>query len=150
MAKNKIAITSKTPGRTQLANFYQFDKFRLIDLPGYGFSNNSKDKNSDIANIIDTYLSQRVNLFGVFQICDAGVITEMDKKMSIYFNKKFINHFIVLNKIDKISKSQLNNNLDRISKFLMVKKDNILSISAKNNIGINLIFKKITEVSKDI
>ena len=42
LANAKIAKTSNTPGRTQLANFYDFEKFRLIDLPGYGFAKVSK------------------------------------------------------------------------------------------------------------
>lgn len=150
LAKEKIAVTSKTPGRTQLANFFQFRNFRLIDLPGYGFSNTSKQKKIDITYVIDNYLSQRSNLYGVFQICDAAVITELDKKMSEYFEKKFVNHFIILNKIDKLSEQKVKSEIDVISKYLHVKKEKIILVSAKKNIGIKNILSTIDKLLKNI
>jgi GTP-binding protein len=150
MAKEKIAITSKTPGRTQLANFFQFRNFRLIDLPGYGFSQTSKQKTTDIAFVIDNYLSQRSNLYGVFQICDVSVITELDKKMSDYFEKKFVNHFIILNKIDKLGENKTKSELGKISKYLNINKDKFFLVSAKDNIGIKTVFAKIDDLLKKV
>ena len=35
----KLARTSKTPGRTQLINYFTVDEQRhLVDLPGYGYA----------------------------------------------------------------------------------------------------------------
>ncbi|GMO14782.1 MAG: ribosome biogenesis GTP-binding protein YihA/YsxC [Mycoplasmoidaceae bacterium] len=150
MARENIAITSKTPGRTRLVNFFDFGTFRIIDLPGYGFANASKGQKDDITDVIDNYLVSRTNLYGIFQICDAGVLTEMDKKMSDYFKKRFVNHFIILNKVDKIGEKKVVKELPKISKYLNIDSKNIFMVSAKKNDGINNIFSTISKVLKDI
>ena len=48
LAKQKISRTSNTPGRTQLVNFFDFGKYRLIDLPGYGYAKVNKDKKKNL------------------------------------------------------------------------------------------------------
>ena len=101
LANQKIAITSKTPGRTQLANFYDFGKYRIIDLPGYGYAKANKAKKVDLIKVIDNVFTNRVNIFAFFQICDANVITEEDVNMHKYLAKKFANCFVILNKVDK-------------------------------------------------
>jgi GTP-binding protein len=149
MANAKIAISSKTPGRTRLVNFFRFNSFRLIDLPGYGYANLGKEKKVDLVVLIENYLIKRVNLFGVFQIIDASVLTQDDITMANFLKSKFVNHFIIINKIDKVSKNVLNNNLNKISKILNVKKENIICASSSKNIGIKLIFNKINECLKN-
>ncbi len=148
LANNKISKTSKTPGRTQLVNFFDFNNFRIIDLPGYGFSKISKKKQDDIIRITEQYLLNRKNLFAIFQLCDANVITPLDAEMSVFFQKKFKNHFIILNKIDKQSISRYKNNLSKIANFLHVSVKNIILISAKNKTNINQVISKMVELSK--
>jgi GTP-binding protein len=148
MAKKKIAISSKTPGRTQLINFYSFKHFRIIDLPGYGYAKVSKDKHNELMAYIDLYISSRKNIFGVFQVCDIGVVTNDDKQASQYIQKKFINHFVVLNKIDKIPKTLLKKRINEIAKFLSIDEKKIILTSTKKNLGINDIYKKIHECAK--
>ena len=44
----RLARTSKTPGRTQLINFFRLDdERRLVDLPGYGYAKVSRDMKDD-------------------------------------------------------------------------------------------------------
>jgi GTP-binding protein len=148
MAKEDIAITSKTPGRTRLVNFFKFRDFRIIDLPGYGFAKGSRDEKTDLAYIIDNYLVSRKNLFGIFQICDAGVITDMDRQMSDYFKKRFVNHFIILNKIDKVGEKKVRQQLATTCKYLNVKPENVFLVSAKKNDGTKAIFNKISSLLK--
>jgi GTP-binding protein len=148
MAKKKIAISSKTPGRTQLINFYDFKYFRLVDLPGYGYAHVSKDRKTELMSYIDSYISTRRNVFGIFQVCDIGVITNDDKNASSYIQDKFANHFVILNKIDKVSKNNINRRIDEVCEYLNVKKENIILVSAKKNIGIKQIFNKIEVLNK--
>lgn len=123
LANAKIAKTSNTPGRTQLANFYDFDKFRLIDLPGYGFAKVSKSKHFELSKIISEYIYLRKNLVAVFQIIDLSVITDLDVQMSELLSSRFNQHFIVLNKADKEAKSYFDNNFSKIESKL--KKSNL-------------------------
>lgn len=146
LANKKIARTSNTPGRTQLVNFFDFNNFRLVDLPGYGFAKVSKEKQMDLAAIIDQYLGYRQNLCAVFQICDINVLTNDDVEMSRYFENQKYAHFVVLNKLDKVNKSYFNNNKHKIAKFLNISTDRLLCVSAQNNINIITLFALMKKV----
>lgn len=148
LANNKIAKTSNTPGRTQLANFYDFDFFRLIDLPGYGFAKVSKSKHFELSKIISEYIYLRKNLIAVFQIIDISVITDLDVQMSELLSKRFANHFVVLNKLDKQNKSYFDNNISKIVEKLKIEKEKIIAISAKNKLNLDCLKKIIFNMVK--
>lgn len=143
LANKSIAKTSNTPGRTQLANFFDFDKFRLVDLPGYGFANVNKLKKIEILNIINDFLVNRKNLVLVIQICDINVLTEKDIEMVNFIKNNFNNYFILLNKMDKYNKSHFDNNKHKIANYLGVEISNLIPISAKKKININKVFDLI-------
>ncbi|MGL4950573.1 MAG: ribosome biogenesis GTP-binding protein YihA/YsxC [Mycoplasma sp.] len=138
LANQKIAKTSNTPGRTQLINFFDFKKYRVVDLPGYGFAKLSKQQQYEISKMIEIYLNHSQNLTAVFQLCDINVVTDLDQEMSEYFQsfRKKIKHFIVLNKIDKQKMYRYKDKVDEISQFLKVDKENIILVSAKDKTNI--------------
>lgn len=148
LANAKIAKTSNTPGRTQLANFYDFDKFRLIDLPGYGFANVNKSKHYELSKIISEYIYLRSNLVAVFQIIDISVITDLDVQMYELLSSRFANHFIVLNKIDKQNKSYFDNNISKIMEKIKKEKQDFIPVSSKTKANILELRKKIFEMVK--
>lgn len=148
LANAKIAKTSNTPGRTQLANFYDFDNYRIIDLPGYGFANVNKSKHYELSKIISEYIYLRSNLVAVFQVIDISVITELDVQMSELLSSRFANHFIILNKIDKQNKSYFDNNIEKIISKLNKNKDSFIPVSSKNKTNILDLKKKIFEMVK--
>lgn len=143
LANQKIAITSKTPGRTQLANFYDFKDFRLIDLPGYGYAKVHKTQKITLIKIIDEVLMTRKNIYAVFQIIDANVITNEDINMNKYLDTKFINHFVILNKADKQSLKTYINQKQKIANYLNIDPSKILFVSAKNKNNISLLMNLI-------
>ena len=66
-----LAKTSSTPGKTQTINFYDIDdKFRFVDLPGYGYAKVSKSHKATWGKIIETYLNKRENLLEVCLLVD--------------------------------------------------------------------------------
>lgn len=148
LANKKIAITSKTPGRTQLANFYDFGKYRIIDLPGYGYAKANKAKKVDLIKVIDNIFSNRHNVFTFFQICDANIITEEDVNMHKYLTKKFANCFVVLNKVDKNNYKLYLSKLDQIAEYLNINKENLILVSAKTKQNIGLLKQKIEKILK--
>ena len=150
LANQQIAKTSKTPGRTQTVNFYNFDNYRLVDLPGYGYMQGGHKLKDQIANIIDEYLSTRVNLYGVLQICDANVITDIDVQMSKNLKFRFKNHYVILNKIDKGTISMYQNKLHSISKYLNVPSNQIIFLSVKKRINVNKISTLINNIIKQV
>jgi GTP-binding protein EngB required for normal cell division len=101
---------------------------------------------NDITKIIDEYLTQRVNLYAIFQVCDANVVTELDSQMSKYFQKRFKNHYVLLNKIDKANISKYHNQLPTIARFLRVQPDRIILVSAKNKTNFNVVKSTIGQI----
>src|SRR4051812_32030430 len=69
-ARNSLARTSKTPGRTKLLNFFELEPGRrLIDLPGYGYADAHATERAQWTALIDA-LPSRASLAGLFLIVD--------------------------------------------------------------------------------
>jgi len=106
--KKKIAKISKTPGKTQLINFFNLgSNCFLVDLPGYGFAKVSKSKTKSFSSLISSYLIERKQLRLVFLILDSRLgITNLDElmiKMLVRIGLRFV---IILNKIDKLNQME--------------------------------------------
>lgn len=128
----KLAKTSSTPGRTRLVNYFNIDnKFYLVDLPGYGYHKASKGIAKAWDNVMNDYFSDNPNLKLVLLLLDSRILaTDLDKQMMDYLFEKQIPALIVLTKADKISRSELNLQIDKLSKELRYSKDRIVSTSA--------------------
>lgn len=74
LAGANIARTSKTPGRTQLVNFFSVESrdfaFILADLPGYGFARAPRPVRRAWYSLLEDYLTQRRELVAVLQLVD--------------------------------------------------------------------------------
>ncbi len=69
-----LAKVSGTPGKTQLLNFFNIDDaWYLVDLPGYGYAKVSKTQQRNLNNMIDGYLSRRMQLVLAFVLIDANI-----------------------------------------------------------------------------
>src|SRR5210317_2169282 len=69
--QKSLCKTSKTPGRTQLINFFQLDEERhLVDLPGYGFAKVSRILRQHWDTVLSTYLLHRRALKGLVIVVD--------------------------------------------------------------------------------
>ena len=69
--QRRLARVSKTPGRTQLMNFFAVASGgRLVDLPGYGYARAPKTRREAWGQAIDDYLHERLNLVGVVLVMD--------------------------------------------------------------------------------
>ncbi|MCQ2748293.1 MAG: ribosome biogenesis GTP-binding protein YihA/YsxC [Mycoplasmoidaceae bacterium] len=150
LANSAIARTSKQPGRTQLINVFDFGDYRIVDLPGYGYAKVSKQKHYEINQIIVDYLSNRPNLFCVFQICDISHITQMDKDVYKSITKRFKNVYIVLNKVDKVAKSYFDNNKNKIAKEIGTKSENLIPVSAIKKLNISYIKRLMNSLTKKL
>lgn len=69
--RKKLARVSGAPGKTRTINFYNADdKFRIVDLPGYGYARVSKSISQDWGKMVESYLETRKNLLKVVQLVD--------------------------------------------------------------------------------
>ena len=156
ITKNKkLAKTSKTPGRTQSINiFSNKENINIVDLPGYGYANVSKVLREQLSYLIKTYIKNRENLSHIFVLLDAKIgIKNSDIDMLDlinFFQKKFS---IVFTKIDKCSKSQIDN-LNNSILSLMKNYPNIFTqtffTSIKTNEGIIDVQKEIYRISNNL
>ena len=102
--QSRLARTSKTPGRTQLINFFQIQDYpwRVVDLPGYGFAKVPKAMKQSWEKLIDLYLRQRSSLQGLFLIMDIRhPMQDFDKLILTWADQTDLKCHILLTKADK-------------------------------------------------
>ncbi len=146
----KMAKTSSTPGRTRLVNYFNIDnKIYLVDLPGYGFAKASKNITTAWDKVMNEYFVDNEQLKLVMLLLDCRhEPTNLDQQMLDYLAENEIPAVLVLTKIDKLSKSELNKNIDKISKILRYNKTMIIPTSAEKKIGVERIEQLLDEYIK--
>lgn len=114
--RKNLARTSKTPGRTRTINFYLINRrFYLVDLPGYGYAQVSREERERWGPLIEGYLAQRGTLAGVVQIVDIRhPPTDMDRQLYQWLQHYRLRAAVVATKADKISRSQVARSLQLI------------------------------------
>lgn len=135
--RNKLAKTSSTPGKTRLINYFNFDnKFMLVDLPGFGYAQISKEEQIKWGELIEGYLKESENLKRVLQLIDIRHLpTANDIQMVnfLYYNNIPFN--VILTKADKLSKTQIAKQRDVISRALKMTANDVYVTSAVKKNG---------------
>jgi GTP-binding protein len=103
-----FARTSKSPGRTQLINFFQLGQDRrLVDLPGYGYAKVPKAMQIHWGKLIEHYFSQRESLTGMFVIVDIRRgLGDYDRQMLAWAGQLDRPAHVLLTKADKLRSGQ--------------------------------------------
>lgn len=109
--RNGLARTSNTPGRTQELNFFDVGdplKFRLVDMPGYGFAEAPKDVVKKWRFLVNDYLRGRQVLKRALVLIDSRHgIKDVDKDVMDMLDAAAVSYRIVLTKADKIKATAL-------------------------------------------
>ena len=145
----KLARTSTRPGRTRSINFFSFGKaLYLTDLPGYGYAGVSIKVRRDWKKLVEIYLKKRSNLKAVVVIMDIRREPgEGDLDLLNWLKAFQIKSIIVLTKVDKLSKNEVNRQIDLISNQLLKESfDQPILFSAKTGQGRKELWKKIQEI----
>jgi len=105
-AQKALARTSKTPGRTQLLNFFELDRERrLVDLPGYGFARVSEATKGRWQELLDTYLTHRHSLRGIVLLADVRhPLKDYDRHMLGWCAGAGLPALVLLTKADKLKR----------------------------------------------
>ena len=108
-----LARISKTPGRTQLLNFFSLtEELRLVDLPGYGFAKVPEAVKKDWHAMMERYLSERHSLSGIVLVMDIRhPLTDFDWQMLEWCQSRQRPVHILLTKADKLNYGQAKNTL---------------------------------------
>lgn len=147
--RKSLARVSSKPGKTATINFYNIDDtMYFVDLPGYGYAKVSKEEKKKWGAMIETYLNTRENLSQVILLVDSRhKPTENDVMMLNYIRACCERAVVIATKCDKLSKSELNENLIEIIKTLKLSGDDIIiPFSTVKNIGIEEFYSYVEEV----
>ena len=153
ITNSKIAIVSKTPGRTKQLNFFQIkDKLTIVDMPGYGYAKASRNEVENRNNLIFNYLLSRRNLERVFLLIDSRhSLKENDEEMMNILDSRGILYQIILTKIDEIKPTELQvkvENMNDTFKKHPALFNEVLFASSKENLGISQIRETIFDIVK--
>ena len=115
-----LARTSRTPGRTQLLNFFRIDdQRRLVDLPGYGYAAVAQDIKADWQGALADYLEKRECLRGVILMMDSRhPLKDYDIQMLEWANHIEIPVHVLLTKVDKLNRKEQAISLERVDAAL--------------------------------
>lgn len=122
LTNNKnLAKTSSNPGKTrQIIHFSINDSWFLVDLPGYGYAKLSKKQREKLKNLIDSYILKRENLYCLFVLIDSRIPPQkIDIEYINWLGQHSIPFSIIFTKIDKISKTKLEENIEAFKTELL-------------------------------
>ncbi len=118
--RRQFARVSKTPGRTQLVNFFELTTGRrLVDLPGYGFAKVSDRVRRHWGELLSGYFEARESLRGLLLIVDIRRrLTQFDEQMLAFAGSVELPIHVLLTKADKLKRGQAAGALLAVSKAL--------------------------------
>jgi GTP-binding protein len=121
----KLAKTSRTPGRTQLINFFRLSESqRLVDLPGYGFAKVPQAVKREWTRQLENYLQQRQCLRGLILLMDVRhPLQPFDTQILNWALEATMPVHILLTKADKLKKGAANNTLLQVRSQLQAHAD---------------------------
>lgn len=146
--RKQLARVSKSPGRTRLLNFFRIEladragpgrrtaALRLCDLPGYGYALAPKVERKTWGEMITRYLSEREMLCAVVVLIDAEVGPQpKDHEMMTFLAGSTRPIVVAATKADKLAKTRLGSQLDRIARELEVPRIAVVPFSAHEGTG---------------
>ena len=118
--RRQFARTSKSPGRTQLVNFFSLrENQRLVDLPGYGYARVSDAMRDHWGELLSDYFRSRQSLKGLLLIVDIRrQLKDYDRQMMAFAEEVNLPAHILLTKADKLKKGQAATALLQVQKEL--------------------------------
>lgn len=118
--QNALARISKTPGRTQLLNFFEVDaQHKLVDLPGYGYAKVPLEVKKQWHKMMEDYLHQRDSLCGIVLVSDIRhPLTDFDVQMIEWCEYAKLPLHMLLTKSDKLNYGAAKNTLLKVQREL--------------------------------
>ena len=145
--KRALARVSKTPGRTQMINFFAVtDQIRLVDLPGYGYAEVSGTLRQHWARLTSAYFNDRKSLQGLVLVTDIRrQFTEYDEQMLTWSLNQGIPVHILLNKGDKLSVSSARQSLAAVRKNIAEQSTSVQLFSALKKTGLPEVYARLDD-----
>ena len=139
-----LAHTSRTPGRTRLVNWFEVEqRFHLVDLPGYGYAEVSRDMRESWRPLIESYLSTRSTLRGVLMLVDVRRGVE-DEELDFvpWLDERDCAIVVALTKADKLPKHKRMLEITKAKHTLGLKRDPF-AVSAQTGDGLESLWRAV-------
>ena len=116
VGRRRLAFVSKTPGRTQLINFFSLGGAAfLVDLPGYGYAGVPGEVREHWRDLVGSYIADRLSLAAVVVVMDARhPLTDLDLTLLEWLRSADCHAHVLLTKSDKLSKQAAQSTLARV------------------------------------
>jgi GTP-binding protein len=146
--RKKLVRTSKTPGRTQLLNFFEINEvYRFVDLPGYGYAKVPAEVQKRWRPMVENYLTTRVNLRGMVWLLDVRrEVSKEDLHLWDWLQAMQVPVIIVVTKADKLSKNKRNKQAASIAKSLGRTAQELIQFSATSGEGRDEIWRELLRI----
>ncbi|MEQ9503745.1 MAG: ribosome biogenesis GTP-binding protein YihA/YsxC [Deltaproteobacteria bacterium] len=154
LANAKIARTSRTPGRTQLVNFFEVatadQTVALADLPGYGYAKVPKHVVRTWAPLIETYLEARETIRATLLLIDVRREVQPDDVALFDYLSKVAKGevWVVATKADKLPKAKRKPAYNAIGAAFGLPPRSVVGTSASSRDGVDALWDRILDVSK--
>lgn len=144
-----LARTSRTPGRTRLVNWFEIDgKFHLVDLPGYGYAEVSREMRESWRPLIENYLSERKTLAGVLLLVDVRRGVQDDELDFVpWLEARGTPIVVALTKSDKLAKNKRMLEVSKAKKTLGLRRDPF-AVSAQSGEGVDALWRAVVGLVK--
>jgi GTP-binding protein len=144
-----LARTSGTPGRTQSLNFFLInERFRFVDLPGFGYARVPKAIKSSWGEMVTSYLAKREQLVLSIHIVDSRhEPTKLDLQLHEWLEHSARPRIIVATKSDKLSNNELRESLGRVKRLFS--DDRVITFSANTGRGGKEVWQAIESALAD-
>ena len=141
--QKNLCKTSKTPGRTQLINFFEVAAGkRLVDLPGYGFARVPLKMRAHWDRVLSAFLLRRECLRGLVVVVDIRRgIGELDQALIDMIGDSLDLH-LLLTKSDKLSQAGVRQALARAERSLGNPRHSVSALSGPTRAGLDLLERK--------
>lgn len=137
LQRKNFARVGEKPGKTIHVNYFVVDKVcYFVDLPGYGYAKVSQQEKDRWGRLMEDYFAaQRIDL-GVFVVDARHAPTNNDITMANWFLESGCPFVVVANKLDKLKKSELIPNIQRIRTDLGLPEEyHVIPFSAEKGTG---------------
>lgn len=139
MCGTKTAKVSSTPGKTRALNFFDVNgKYRLVDMPGYGYAARSGNELKSWRDMIENYLTTRGSLVGLVLVMDIRRKWTQDEQLILQLLQQIDRPILVaMTKSDKVGGNEKRNRVKDLKKLLGV--DGIIAVSNTKRQGSELV-----------
>ena len=146
--RSNAAYVGKTPGKTKLLNFFEVDhKIIFCDAPGYGYAKGGTSAAVSFADLLDPYFENRSSLRGMILVLDIRRIpNDDDLTMVEYARESHLPVIAACVKSDKISRSEQQRSLKRISEALHISSHSTVPCSSLKKEGIEELWSSIQQM----